>query len=163
MLVLRLILRIFWTWRVRTSCQLAGTELRVNGTSRVTGKTVLGRNVNFNGMRVLGQGAVKFGDNFHSGKGCRIYTSMHNYNGTHLPYDSTVVNSDVTIGKNVWFGDGVCILGQVTIGDGAIIQTNSVVVNDIPAMSIAGGHPARVFAQRDKEHYNRLDQAQAYH
>lgn len=36
------------------------------------------------------------------------------------------------------------IMKGVTIGEGAIIGVNSVVVNDIPAYSVAMGNPARV-------------------
>ena len=45
-------------------------------------------------------------------------------------------------------------LGNTTIGEGSIIQAGSVVVNDIPPLSIAGGHPATVFSKRDEAHYN---------
>jgi acetyltransferase-like isoleucine patch superfamily enzyme len=48
------------------------------------------------------------------------------------------------------------VLGGVTIGEGAIIQAGSVVVSDIPSLAIAGGHPARVFKNRDGAHYERL-------
>lgn len=60
---------------------------------------------------------------------------------------------NVTIGDFVWIGTGVIILGGVTIGEGAIIQAGSVVVSDVPAYAIAGGHPAKVFAHRDKDHF----------
>jgi acetyltransferase-like isoleucine patch superfamily enzyme len=37
------------------------------------------------------------------------------------------------------------------------------VVKDIPALSVAGGHPAKAFKMRDIEHYNRLkDQKQFF-
>lgn len=42
------------------------------------------------------------------------------------------------------------------IGEGAVIQAGSVVVNDIPAMAIAGGNPAKVFKYRDIEHFKEL-------
>ena len=51
-------------------------------------------------------------------------------------------------------GSRVTILGNTTIGEGSIIQAGSVVVNDIPPLSIAGGHPATVFSKRDEVHYN---------
>lgn len=52
----------------------------------------------------------------------------------------------------------VIVLGGVTIGEGAIIQAGSVVVSDIPDCAIAGGHPAKVFKDRDQDHYHRLKQ-----
>jgi len=106
---------------------------------------------------------LKFGDNFHSAKGCKIMTDLHNYEGNALPYDNTVISKKVEIGDNVWLGDNVTILGGVTIGNGVIIQAGSVVVGNIPDYSIAGGHPAKVFKQRDVEHYHKLLKEKKFH
>jgi len=46
--------------------------------------------------------------------------------------------------KNAWIGNGSVILKGVTIGEGAIIGVNSVVLTDIPPYSVAMGNPARV-------------------
>lgn len=48
------------------------------------------------------------------------------------------------IGNDVFIGVGARILGPVTIGDGATIAANSLVVTDVPAGSTAVGVPARV-------------------
>lgn len=50
----------------------------------------------------------------------------------------------ILIGNNVWIGDKVTILGNVKIGDGAIIAANSVVTKDIPSFCVVGGNPAKV-------------------
>ncbi|MBC2733190.1 MAG: acyltransferase [Desulfobacteraceae bacterium] len=50
----------------------------------------------------------------------------------------------VKIDDDVWIG-AFCIINKgVTIGKAAIIGAGSVVVNDIPAFTIAAGNPARV-------------------
>lgn len=49
----------------------------------------------------------------------------------------------VIIGNNVWIGDKVTILPNVTIGDGAVIAANTVVTKDIPPYCIAAGCPAK--------------------
>ena len=49
-----------------------------------------------------------------------------------------------TIGDRVWLGGDVKILAGVTIGDGAIVGTGSVVTKDIPAGVVALGNPCRV-------------------
>ena len=54
---------------------------------------------------------------------------------------------EITIGRNVWIGDKVTILGGVTIGDNAIIGANSVVTHDIPSNCMAAGMPAKVVKQ----------------
>jgi len=53
----------------------------------------------------------------------------------------------ITIGSNVWIGDGAAILAGATIGDGAIIGANSVVTGAIPPATIAVGAPARPIRQ----------------
>lgn len=129
----------------------------------LTSNCVLGYNVNFNGMLVKGCGEVVFGDNFHSGEGCKIITQIHNYKGDALPYDTGLIPKNVRIGDNVWLGDNVIILGEVSIGEGAIIQAGSVVVKDIPNLAIAAGHPALPFMYRDKNHYDRLKRLGKFH
>ena len=116
-------------------------------------------------MTVLGSGKLSIGNNFHSGTGCQIITSFHNYDlGNAIPYDDSFITKNVTIGNNVWIGNNVIILGGTIIGDGAIIQAGSVVCGDeIPALGIAGGHPAKVFKYRNKEHYNNLASHGKFH
>lgn len=153
-----------YTRRVQRQCLSFKIPLRVNGPSRVTNKTVLGRNVNFNGMEVKGGGQVRIGDNFHSGPGCEIITSFHRYEGAEsVPYDAQNIDKNVVIENNVWLGDRVIILGGVTLGEGCIIQAGSVVVSDIPCCAIAGGHPAKVFKHRDEDEYRRLVAAGRFH
>ena len=48
------------------------------------------------------------------------------------------------LGDDVFVGAGAKILGAVTIGDGARIGANAVVLHDVPAHSTAVGIPARV-------------------
>ncbi|QHE54384.1 acyltransferase [Pontibacillus sp. HMF3514] len=141
-----------------------GEGLKVNGKSTVTSNTVLGNNVNFNGMKITGGGDVLIGDNFHSGEECMIISQIHNYDkGKAIPYDDTYINKCVVIKDNVWVGTRVIILSGVTIGEGAIVQAGSVVVNNIPDYAIAGGHPAKVFSYRDIEHYKRLKTEKKFH
>lgn len=50
----------------------------------------------------------------------------------------------VRICRYAWIGHNAFIMKGVTIGEGAIIAVNSVVVNDIPPYCVAMGNPARV-------------------
>ncbi|WP_417440100.1 acyltransferase [Idiomarina abyssalis] len=137
---------------------------RVNGYTRFSKFTKLGKNCHFNGLKVNGNGELTIGDNFHSGEDCLIVTQIHNYdNGQAIPYDSTYVTKSTFIKDNVWLGSRVIILSGVTIGEGAIIQAGSCVTKDVPNFAIAGGHPAKVFKYRDIEHYQRLKSQGSFH
>ena len=50
----------------------------------------------------------------------------------------------VRICKHAWIGNGAHIMKGVTIGEGAVIGANSVVISDIPPFSLALGNPAEV-------------------
>jgi serine O-acetyltransferase len=54
------------------------------------------------------------------------------------------------IGNDVYIGAGAKILGPVTIGDGAIIGANAVVIDDVPAGATAVGVPARIVAKKQR-------------
>jgi serine O-acetyltransferase len=48
------------------------------------------------------------------------------------------------IGNNVYIGKGATILGKVTIGDGARIAANTLVIDHVPPNTTAIGVPARI-------------------
>ena len=55
------------------------------------------------------------------------------------------------IGNDVWIGYGATIMPGVTIGDGAIIATKSVVTKDVAPYTIVGGNPATAIRKRFSE------------
>lgn len=155
--IIFLLRRSFWTWRAKRRVRGEKKNIYVNRQSYFSKNTTLGKNVHFNGLRVIGTGNCSIGDNFHSGSGCLIFTHYHNYNSNRsLPYDNTYIVKDVSIKDNVWLGINVTVLPGVTIGEGCIIQAGSVVTKSIPDLAIAGGHPAQVFKYRDSEKYYKL-------
>jgi len=52
------------------------------------------------------------------------------------------------IGNDVWIGYGTTIMPGVTIGDGTIIATKSVVTKDVEPYAIVGGNPAKEIRKR---------------
>lgn len=148
----------YYKYKITKTVKACGASLYLGNKSYVTGNTYLGDHVSFNRMQISGKGKVSIGNYFHSGMGCQIISSFHNYEGDAIPYDNTYVDKNVTIGNFVWLGNNVIVLGGVKIGDGAIIQAGSVVVNDIPPYAIAGGHPAKVFKYRKKDHFKKLEE-----
>ncbi|WP_299711396.1 CatB-related O-acetyltransferase [uncultured Tenacibaculum sp.] len=64
---------------------------------------------------------------------------------------------DIVIGNDVWIGHNATIMAGVTIGDGAIIATNSTIVKDVPPYTIVGGNPGKEIKKRfDEETINKL-------
>lgn len=133
-----------------------GDGLLVNHPCIFSRNTVVGDYCSFNGMIVQGNGNVVIGNYFHSGVECMILTSIHNYEGELLPYDHTVVVKNVTIGDCVWFGNRVTLVGNINIGEGAIIAAGAVVTKDVPPLAIVGGNPAKVIKYRNADHYYKL-------
>ncbi|HEX5667190.1 MAG TPA: CatB-related O-acetyltransferase, partial [Chitinophagaceae bacterium] len=55
---------------------------------------------------------------------------------------------NTVIGNDVWIGYNATIMAGVTIGDGAIIATNSTVTKDVAPYSIVGGNPVQEIRRR---------------
>ncbi|MCK4982504.1 MAG: hypothetical protein KAS17_06250, partial [Victivallaceae bacterium] len=79
-----------------------------------------------------------------------------------LPYDEKMIKKPVSIGRNVWIGMNVCIAPGTEIGDGCIIGMGAVVSGKVPPLSIIGNQKWRIFAERDIEHYKKLDEQKSY-
>lgn len=76
-------------------------------------------------------------DNFHGNSSAEVIDIM--------PIERPLYSKGcVSIGNNVWLGRNVCIMPNVTIGDGCVIGANTVVTHSVPAYSIVGGVPGRV-------------------
>lgn len=95
---------------------------------------------------------ITIGNGLLTGRFVLIIDNNHGYtNGTqkHLQpsHRDVTSNGPIIIGNNVWIAEKACIMGGVTIGDGAIIAANSVVTHDVPPFSVVGGIPAKVIKQ----------------
>lgn len=77
-----------------------------------------------------------------------VYVSdhIHRYSQVGIPIMEQGVDkvAPVLIKRGAWLGQNVVVCPGVTIGRGAVIGANSVVLNDIPDYSVAVGAPARV-------------------
>ena len=142
-----------------------GENLWLGGLTYINNNTYLGHDVNFNGMRMEGDGEVRIGNYFHSGTECLIITRNHDYNnGEKIPYDREHhLYKKIIIEDFVWLGSRVMILPGTKIGEGAIIQGGSVVHGEIPPYAIAGGNPAKVFKYRDIEHFKTLKEQRQFY
>lgn len=58
------------------------------------------------------------------------------------------LKGNTIVGNDVWIGYKATIMPGVTIGDGAIIATNTTVTKDVEPYSIVGGNPAKLIRKR---------------
>ena len=149
---------------VKLKAKRVGKDLRCRQPVHVTRFTELGDHVHLHGLWASGDGRFVVGNWCHIGEGLRVLTRNHNYDkGDAIPYDRTYIKKDVMVGDFVWIGVQAILLPGTKIGEGAIIQAGSVVHGEIPPLAIAGGNPAKVFAWRDKEHYDAHFAAGRFH
>lgn len=132
---------------VGPQCQLGfGVEL-----APWSGSIRIGRHV-FIGPHsvVYGHGSVEIGDNSLIAMHCCIVSSNHQVPGSgRLIRAEPDILLPVKIGRDVWLGAGVKVLGGVTLGDGCVVGAGAVVTGDLPPYSISVGAPARVVRLRD--------------
>ena len=99
---------------------------------------------------VYGHGGVEIGDACLIAMHCRIVSSNHS-----VPPFGTDIRSQpdvllpTKLGRDVWLGAGVTVLGGVTLGDGCIVGAGAVVTKNIPPGAIVRGIPASVQGWRE--------------
>jgi acetyltransferase-like isoleucine patch superfamily enzyme len=98
---------------------------------------------------IYGHGGVEIGKDTLVSMHCRILSSNHT-----VPPPGTIIRSKpdelrpTRIGRDVWLGAGVTVLGGVTIGDACVVGAGAVVTHDLPPTTIAVGVPARAVGRR---------------
>lgn len=93
--------------------------------------------------------SIVIGKNVLTGKNILISDNAHGdstyrssiLSPTHRPL---VSKGPVIINDNVWIGEKSSIMPGVTIGEGAIIASNSVVTKNVPPHCLVAGTPARI-------------------
>jgi acetyltransferase-like isoleucine patch superfamily enzyme len=120
---------------------------------------IFGNNIQLNDfVHISAGGHVKIGNNVLIASKVFISDINHGiYDGLiqDSPYLKPVLRKlstkPVTIGDNVWIGEGVCILPGVKIGNGCIIGALSVVTKSFPDNTIIVGNPAKTIKIYDEK------------
>lgn len=168
--VFRYLNRAFWGGILKAKATFAegriliGTPSRLNidGDCRIGDEFLAGKGLRLEVMGgTLRIGAnVQFEDNCHVGcanavtigDGCLLASGVYVADHSHgeivasdlRPMQRPVVSKGgVTIGRNVWIGEGASVLPGVTLGDGCIVGAGAVVTKSFEAGSVLAGVPAR--------------------
>jgi acetyltransferase-like isoleucine patch superfamily enzyme len=107
-------------------------------------------------VSIIGGGELVVGDYADIAYGSRILTGTDSYHGgkrmsTALPPEQrNVIMGKIVIEKDAFIGTNVVIHPNVTIGEGAIIGSNSLVLKDVEPWSINVGSPCRKIGERPR-------------
>ena len=132
----------------------ASREFRIEAWDKYLGDTfhpqiIIGNNVSFSDNCHIGAvNSVVIQDNVLVGS--NVYITDHFHGRSDSIYENLAPilrplysKGGVLIGSNVWIGDGVKIMPNVTIGHSSIVGANSVVTKSFPPYSIIAGSPAK--------------------
>lgn len=128
-----------WSGRYR----LVPLEMLFNKLNAICGNCIIGRGAEFGPGFVL----------IHA-TGIVINGTVRGGERVHLEHQVTIGaerRQSPILGNDVFIGAGAKVLGSVTIGDGARIGANAVVVHDVPPHTTVVGIPARVVRQRPSD------------
>lgn len=141
---------------------VTGCRLQVGRGVRISGRTTFSgaRNAPRPPVIALGEGTYvghrvtfRAGLDIRLGKNCFVASNVTISGDPGHPLDPVARRTEaapvedlapITVGDDVWIGEGALLLGPLTIGEGAVIGARSVVTRDVPPGVIATGVPARV-------------------
>jgi len=107
-------------------------------------------------VSIIGGGELILGDYTVLATGSRVLTSTDTYYGgkrmsTALPLEQrNVIRGKVVVEKDAFVGTNTVVHPNVTIGEGAIIGSCSLVLNDVEPWSINAGVPCKKIGTRPK-------------
>lgn len=113
-------------------------------------KVEIGHDVLLNAdTKIGGQAGVTIGNYVQLSYNVNIVSVNHAYQDPTVPIKKQgEYGKSINIEDDVWIGANVVILPGVTVGRGAIVAANAVVVHDVAPYSIVGGIPAKLIKFR---------------
>jgi galactoside O-acetyltransferase len=109
---------------------------------------------------IIGGGEIVIEDYCVIGYGTIIITGTDNYRGgkrmsTALPEEQrNIERGSIVIEQDAFIGAKVVIHPNVTIGEGAIIGSNSLVLKDLEPWTIYAGNPCKIIGKRPRINEN---------
>ena len=133
-----------------------GAYLPYNAEIKTAVEVGIGTGINGK-IRILGGAKVNIGKYCAIGSDVKIISSNHDISKANLQakfateyfkQSLDLVKYEINIGHNVWIGDSVIILPNVTIGNGAVLGAGTIVTKDVPDFAVVAGIPAKVIKYR---------------
>ena len=110
----------------------------------------VGDNSNIGHFAFIGcSGYIEIGDRVLMGPRVTLLAENHRFDDPDLPIkEQGVERKHIVIGDDCWLGAGCIVLAGVSVGAGAVVAAGSVVTEDVPAMTVVAGVPARAIRER---------------
>jgi acetyltransferase-like isoleucine patch superfamily enzyme len=123
---------------------MRGRVARCEIAAKANSQILIGDRVFVNqGVVIAAVESIEIGDDTLIGDFSAIYDSNYHQLEPGLPDKPR----PVTIGKNVWLGNGVLVLPGSEIGDHTVVAARAVVRGTLPPRVLAAGNPAKVVRQ----------------
>ena len=94
-------------------------------------------------------GDVAIGDDTRIAQKVSIHSFDHSIDPDMPVREQPLDMGHVEIGEDVWIGAAVSILKDVTVGDGAVVASGAVVIDDVAPETIVAGVPAERVGVRE--------------
>lgn len=122
----------------------AGKRLRIGKYSTLTW-----------GVLIEGGAETYIGDRVFLGPSTKLLTSTYKINGfytvEHLPDGCQETEyGDITIHDDAYLGANCTVMPGITIGEGAVVGSNSLVTKDLEPWTVYFGTPCRKISMREK-------------
>lgn len=95
-------------------------------------------------------GPIRLGDDVMLGPEVHIQAGYHRFDvvGASIRDSGGDERAEVVIERDVWIGARASVMKGVTVGEGSVVGTGSIVLHDVPPYVIAVGTPCRAIRKR---------------
>lgn len=118
-----------------------GCEIRAGYNLHVGSGSIVGDNCILDA-----RGGIKIGSNVNISSEVKLWTGSHDVNDPFFSYKS----GELCICDRAWISSNAIVLGNVKIGEGAVVCANAVVTKDVEPYTVVGGIPAKVIGKRNR-------------
>jgi len=135
-------------------CYIDTIKLKIGSHTRIRESVMVGGNKSINSELTIGSKClilqstilnttdhISIGNNSAIGGGSRLFTHS---SWLSILDGYPVIQGPISIGNNVWLPYDTTVLANSNIGSDTVITPRSIINQDIPPNSIAGGNPIRV-------------------